>query len=302
MSHVGRFCSKVVIVTLLLTFNSFLVAQPDRFSEVVIEVTKVTDSIYMLTGAGGNLAVSVGADGLLLVDDQYAAMAERIAETLANFSSTSETHQSLKYVINTHHHGDHTGGNDFFAKAGATIVASERARVRLLARAPSEDARLPVITYHEGVHIYFNNDRLKLVALQGHTDGDTAVYFEDANVLHAGDLFFNKRFPFIDTGNGGGVEAYLSSQEKLLTMINDDTQVIPGHGPIARRSDLVAVHAMIRTTHRSVTEGIEAGLSLSSIQEKGLEDIYQSFAWAFISEAKWIETLYWDVIDSNAVQ
>jgi cyclase len=152
------------------------------------------------------------------------------------------------------------------------------------------------------VHIYFNNDRLKLVALQGHTDGDTAVYFEDANVLHAGDLFFNKRFPFIDTGNGGGVEAYLSSQEKLLTMINDDTQVIPGHGPIARRSDLVAVHAMIRTTHRSVTEGIEAGLSLSSIQEKGLEDIYQSFAWAFISEAKWIETLYWDVIDSNAVQ
>ncbi|MDG1460922.1 MAG: MBL fold metallo-hydrolase [Luminiphilus sp.] len=302
MSHVGMFCSKAVIVTLLLTFNSFLVAQPDRFSEVVIEVTKVTDSIYMLTGAGGNLAVSVGADGLLLVDDQYAAMAERIAETLANFSSTSETHQSLKYVINTHHHGDHTGGNDFFAKAGATIVASERARVRLLARAPSEDARLPVITYHEGVHIYFNNDRLKLVALQGHTDGDTAVYFEDANVLHAGDLFFNKRFPFIDTGNGGGVEAYLSSQEKLLTMINDDTQVIPGHGPIARRSDLVAVHAMIRTTHRSVTEGIEAGLSLSSIQEKGLEDIYQSFAWAFISEAKWIETLYWDVIDSNAVQ
>ena len=302
MSHVGMFCSKAVIVTLLLTFNSFLVAQPDRFSEVVIEATKVTDSIYMLTGAGGNIAVSVGADGLLLVDDQYAAMAERIAETLANFSSTSETHQSLKYVINTHHHGDHTGGNDFFAKAGATIVASETARVRLLARAPSEDARLPVITYHEGVHIYFNNDRLKLVALQGHTDGDTAVYFEDANVLHAGDLFFNKRFPFIDTGNGGGVEAYLSSQEKLLTMINDDTQVIPGHGPIARRSDLVAVHAMIRTTHRSVTEGIEAGLSLSSIQEKGLEDIYQSFAWAFISEAKWIETLYWDVIDSNAVQ
>ena len=302
MSHVGMFCSKAVFVTLLLTFNGVLVAQPDRFSEVVIEATKVTDSIYMLTGAGGNLAVSVGADGLLLVDDQYAAMAERIADTLANVSSTAEAHRSLKYVINTHHHGDHTGGNDFFAKAGATIVASEAARVRLLARAPSEDTPLPVITYHEGVHIYFNDDRLNLVALQGHTDGDTAVYFEGANVLHAGDLFFNKRFPFIDTESGGGVGAYLSSQEKLLGMINDDTQVIPGHGPIARRSDLMAVHAMIRATRRSVTEGIGAGLSLSSIQEKGLDDVYQSFAWAFISEARWIETLYWDVTESNAVQ
>ena len=188
MSHVGRFCSKVVIVTLLLTFNSALVAQPDRFSEVVIEATKLTDSIYMLTGAGGNLAVSVGADGLLLVDDQYAAMAERIADALANLPGTSATQQSLKYVINTHHHGDHTGGNDFFANAGATIIANEAARVRLLARAPSAEAPLPVITYHEGVHIYFNSDRLKLVALEGHTDGDTAVYFEGANVLQAGTM------------------------------------------------------------------------------------------------------------------
>ena len=294
MSHVGRFCSKVVIVTLLLTFNSALVAQPDRFSEVVIEATKLTDSIYMLTGAGGNLAVSVGVDGLLLVDDQYAAMAERIADALANLPGTSATQQSLKYVINTHHHGDHTGGNDFFANAGATIIASEAARVRLLARAPSAEAPLPVITYHEGVHIYFNSDRLKLVALEGHTDGDTAVYFEGANVLHAGDLFFNERFPFIDTDSGGGVGAYLSSQETLLAMINDDTVVVPGHGPIASRGDLLAVHDMIRSTRAAVVEGMSAGMSLAQIQERGLDQAYQSFAWAFIGEAKWIETLYWD--------
>ena len=301
MNRVAIISAKAMLFTLLLTFNCVLMAQPDRFSNVLIEATQLTDSVYMLTGAGGNLAVSVGADGLLLVDDQYAAMAERIAEALANVSSTAEAHQSLKYVINTHHHGDHTGGNNFFAKAGATIVASEAARVRLLARVPSQDNPLPVITYHEGVHIYFNDDRLNLVVLEGHTDGDTAVYFEGANVLHAGDLFFNKRFPFIDTDSGGSVGAYLSSQEKLLAMINDDTQVVPGHGPIARRSDLMAVHAMIRATHKSVIEDIGAGLSLSSIQEKGLDDMYQSFAWAFISEAKWIETLYWDVIESNAV-
>lgn len=296
MSHVARFCSKAVIVTSLLMFNSALVAQPDRFSEVVIGAIKLTDAVYMLTGAGGNLAVSVGADGLLLVDDQYAAMAERIAEALANLPSASATPQALKYVINTHHHGDHTGGNDFFARAGATIIANEAARVRLLAREPSAEALLPVITYHEGVHIYFNGDRLKLVALEGHTDGDTAVYFEGANVLHAGDLFFNERFPFIDTDSGGSVAAYLSSQETLLTMINDDTVVVPGHGPIARRVDLLAVHDMIRATRTTVVEGMSAGMSLAEIQERGVDQAYQSFAWAFISEAKWIETLYWDAM------
>ncbi|MDG1065448.1 MAG: MBL fold metallo-hydrolase [Luminiphilus sp.] len=293
---------KNIVVAVLLLSSAAHAAQPDRFSNVVMEAAALTDSIYMLTGAGGNLAVSVGADGFLLVDDQYAAMAERIADVLADLSGTSEVGRRLKYVINTHHHGDHTGGNEFFVQNGATLIASEAARVRLLARAPSATAPLPVITYEEGVHIYFNDDRLKLVALKGHTDGDTAVFFERANVLHAGDLFFNGRFPYIDTGSGGGVELYLSSQEKLLAMINDDTQVIPGHGPIARRPDLMAVHAMIRATHEAVAKGVGAGMSLSSIQEKGLDDVYQSFAWDFISEARWIETLYWDVLKNNAAQ
>ena len=292
------FVKKIVLV-LLLASSAALAAQPDRFSNVVVEVTALTDSVYMLTGAGGNLAVSAGADGLLLVDDQYAAMAERIAQALADLPHANVSDRSLKYVINTHHHGDHTGGNEFFVKEGATLIASEAARVRLLARAPSEASPLPVITYNEGVHLYFNNDRLSLVALEGHTDGDSAVFFEGANVLHTGDLFFNGRFPYIDTDNGGSVGRYLSSQEALLSMINDDTLVIPGHGPIARRADLMATHAMIRNTRDGVAQGISAGLSLADIQKQGLDDAYEPFAWAFISEAKWIETLYWDSLKSE---
>lgn len=302
MSYLGIFKLKAVFFTLLLTCHAVLAAQPDRFGDIVIEVTELTDSIYMLAGAGGNLAVSVGEDGLLLVDDQYAPMAERIAESLANLPGAVLSERPLKYVVNTHHHGDHTGGNAFFAKAGATIIASEPARVRLLARAPSAASPLPVITYHEGVHIYFNGDRLKLSALKGHTDGDTAVFFERANVLHAGDLFFNGRFPFIDLESGGGVASYLSSQAQLLTMINNDTLVIPGHGPLARRDDLQAMHDMIKATRKAVAKDIRSGLSLTHIQERGLDDGYHPLAWAFISEARWIETLYWDLLENDAQQ
>jgi glyoxylase-like metal-dependent hydrolase (beta-lactamase superfamily II) len=271
-------------------------AQSDRFADVVVDTAALGNSVFMLTGAGGNLAVSAGPDGLLLVDDQFAALAERIEAALVALPDPAPlSERPLKYVINTHHHGDHTGGNDYFAGLGATLVASDAARVRLLARAPSPDTPLPVITYDAGISIYFNGDRLRLVAMQGHTDGDTAVLFERANVLHAGDLFFNGRFPYIDLDSGGGVSDYLNSQERMLALIDNDTRVVPGHGPLASKQDLLDTYQMIKTTRAAVKADVASGLSLTAIQEKGVSPVYKRFAWNFITEARWLELLYLDV-------
>lgn len=285
----------------LLTGSLSINAQSDRFADVVVDTAALGNSVFMLTGAGGNLAVSAGPDGLLLVDDQFAALAERIEAALVALPDPAPlSERPLKYVINTHHHGDHTGGNGYFAGLGATLVASQPARVRLLARAPSPDTPLPVITYEAGISIYFNNDRLRLVAMQGHTDGDTAVLFERANVLHTGDLFFNGRFPYIDLDSGGGVSAYLASQEQMLALIDDDTRVVPGHGPLASKQDLLDTYQMIKKTRRAVEADVDSGLSLTAIQEKGVLPAYKGFAWNFITEARWLELLYRDVVANGS--
>ena len=270
-------------------------SQGDRFKDVVVEATPVAPGVFMLTGAGGNIAVSAGPDGLLLVDDQFAPLAVRIQAALEALPDGGPlTEVPLRYVINTHHHGDHTGSNAYFAGLGATLVASEPARVRLLAAAEDPDAPLPVITYQDGVNIYFNGDRLRLLALRGHTDGDTAVFFEAANVLHAGDLFFNGRFPYIDLGSEGGVDDYLRSQAAMLALVNDDTRIIPGHGPLATPSDLRAVHRMIQTTSAQVRTAIAEGQSLAAIQAAGVPEEFQGYAWAFIDADRWLEILYRD--------
>lgn len=279
----------------LVLLPSLGFSQGDRFKDVVVEANPVAPGVFMLTGAGGNIAVSAGPDGLLLVDDQFAPLAARIQTALEALPGGGPlTEVPLRYVINTHHHGDHTGSNAYFAGLGATLVASEPARVRLLAATGDPDAPLPVITYQEGVNIYFNGDRLRLLALRGHTDGDTAVFFETANVLHAGDLFFNGRFPYIDLGSAGGVDDYLRSQAAMLALVNDDTRIIPGHGPLATRADLRAVHQMIQATSAQVRTAIAQGQSLSAIQAVGVSEEFQGYAWAFIDVDRWLEILYRD--------
>ena len=286
-------------IALLLAISGVAHAQSGRFDNVVIETESLGDSVFMLTGAGGNMAVSAGPDGLLLVDDQFAPLAQRIEAALVALPEPAPLSQRpLKYVINTHHHGDHTGGNLHFAGLGATLVASEPARVRLLDAASSPDAPLPVITPHAGINIYFNGDRLRLLALTGHTDGDTAVYFERANVLHTGDLFFNGRFPYIDLDSGGSVSAYLASQTRMLALIDDATRIVPGHGSLATRADLAASRDMIEATRAAVAADVQAGLSLEQIEEKGVAPGYKDLAWGFISEARWLQILHRDVLEN----
>jgi glyoxylase-like metal-dependent hydrolase (beta-lactamase superfamily II) len=285
---------RVFIVVLAALLSSWVSAQ-DRFADVVVEATPVRGGIHMLTGAGGNIGATVGDDGLLIIDDQYAPLAERIAAALAELAPE----QSLRYIINTHFHGDHTGTNSYFAdEQGATILAQEQVRVRLLGNDKLSAAALPVLTWKEGIKLYFNGEEIQVRHLPGHTDGDSVVYFTESNVLHTGDLLFNQRFPFIDRNGGGSVKSYLAAQAAMLEMIDDDTLVIPGHGPLASKADMEEMHAMIRASYESVQASVNDGLSLDEILEKGLPHSMEKYAWAFINEERWLQLLHADVTAS----
>lgn len=268
---------------------STMTAADDRFANVKIESQHLGGSVYMLQGSGGNIGVSAGTDGLLIIDDQYEPLAQRISDVL------DETKKGdLKYIINTHYHGDHTGSNAWMTtKRNATIFAHENVRVRLLGDEKLPATALPVITYSDGINVYINGETLNVIHLpNGHTDGDSVIYFEQANVLHAGDLFFNGMFPYIDLDAGGDVLGYVRNIEKLLAMISDDTKIIPGHGKLGTKTELQNVVTMIKATRQYVRDLKDKGVSVDDIINKGLDEKWQSWSWAFINEEKWIKTLY----------
>ncbi|MEC7285303.1 MAG: MBL fold metallo-hydrolase [Pseudomonadota bacterium] len=271
------------------TFNT--ASAQDRFADVEVKATAIKGSVHMLTGAGGNIGVSAGEDGVLIIDDQFAPLAEKIAAQLGQLGSDKP-----KYVINTHYHGDHTGSNAFFhSHKGATILAHENVRVRLANDEKIKPEALPTITYEDGIKIYFNGETLHVMHLAvGHTDGDSVVWFEQPNVMHTGDLFFNGRFPYIDQGAGGNVEGYMDSVKQLLAKIDDETVIIPGHGDISNKQEYSAFLAMISETFSYVKALKQDGKTLDEVKAMGLDDKWADWSWNFINEEKWITTLYTD--------
>ena len=263
----------------------------DRFADVEVKATAIKGSVHMLTGAGGNIGVSAGEDGVLIIDDQFAPLAEKIAAQLGELGSDKP-----KYVINTHYHGDHTGSNAFFhSHKGATILAHENVRVRLANDEKGKPEALPTITYEDGIKIYFNGETLHVMHLAvGHTDGDSVVWFEQPNVMHTGDLFFNGRFPYIDQGAGGNVEGYMDSVKQLLAKIDDETVIIPGHGDISNKQEYSAFLAMISETFSYVKALKQDGKTLDEVKAMGLDGKWADWSWNFINEEKWITTLYTD--------
>ena len=263
----------------------------DRFADVEVKATAIKGSVHMLTGAGGNIGVSAGEDGVLIIDDQFAPLAEKIAAQLGELGSDKP-----KYVINTHYHGDHTGSNAFFhSHKGATILAHENVRVRLANDEKIKPEALPTITYEDGIKIYFNGETLHVMHLAvGHTDGDSVVWFEQPNVMHTGDLFFNGRFPYIDQGAGGNVEGYMDSVKQLLAKIDDETVIIPGHGDISNKQEYSAFLAMISETFSYVKALKQDGKTLDEVKAMGLDYKWADWSWNFINEEKWITTLYTD--------
>jgi glyoxylase-like metal-dependent hydrolase (beta-lactamase superfamily II) len=242
-----------------------------------------------LFGAGGNIGVSAGKDGIMIVDDQYAPLAEKIATALGELGSDKP-----RYIINTHFHGDHTGTNAFFKEQkDATIFAHHNVRIRLASGEDVNPSALPVVTYETGVQFHFNDETVHVFHLpNAHTDGDSAVWFEQPDVLHTGDLFFNERFPYIDLKSGGTVMGYIAAVENLMGKIGGNTIIIPGHGPVSNKAQYQAFLAMIINTN-AIVDGMKAmGLSEDEAVARGLPDEWKVWSWRFITEERWIRTLY----------
>ncbi len=260
----------------------------DRFAGVEVTAEPVSGSVHMLTGSGGNIGVSVGADGTLIIDDQYAPLAERIQTALHGLGGGRP-----KLILNTHVHGDHTGGNAHFGTAG-TIIAHDNVRIRLLDQ-DLERSALPLVTYEERVTVHFNDETLQLIHLPaGHTDGDSVVWFTSANVVHMGDHLFVGRFPYVDTGSGGTVSGYMANLESVLHMVPNDIHVIPGHGPLTDKSAIHESLEMIRATRTVVANALAEGLDTDAIIARGLGDQWADFGSGFINEERWIRILLTD--------
>lgn len=279
----------ISIISALAGAVAFASLAQDRFSNVEIKSQHVGGSVHMLTGAGGNIGVSAGPDGLLIIDDQFEPLAERISKALDEIEKGQ-----LKYVINTHFHGDHTGSNAYMREVrNATVFAHDNVRSRLASKDDHKHAELPVVTYSQGVTFHFNGETLKVMHLaNAHTDGDSVVMFEQANILHTGDLLFNKRFPFIDIDSGGSVPGYIAAVETLISMIDADTKIIAGHGELANRDDYQGFVDMIKETSKVVLAEKALGKSVEEIVEMGLDDKWESWGSGFINEERWIKTLY----------
>ena len=280
---------------LLLCLAARTVEAQQDFSKVEMKATKVAGNIYMLVGSGGNIGVSVGADGILIVDDQFAPLADKIRAALKTLGDGK-----LKFVLNTHYHGDHTGGNAQFGPE-ASIIAQTNVRRRLATEqtvrgqkvAPSPKEALPVITFDQSVSIHFNGEEIKAVHFpHGHTDGDAVVFFTGSNVVHMGDDFFAGRFPFVDIDNGGDIEQLTKNVSDIIAQLPADVKIIPGHGPLSTLDDLKLFRRMLFETTAIVRKEIQAKRTLEQIKAAGLPDEWKSWGTGFIKTDTWIELVY----------
>ncbi len=267
-----------------------------QIAQAQIKTTHVAGAVHMLTGRGGNIGVSAGEDGILMVDDKFAPLAPKIKAALGGLGAK----KPLAFVVNTHWHGDHTGANEIFGK-DAYIISHANVRKRLAVTSyvlgrtvkPKAKAGLPVITYEGSISVHFNGEEIRIVHYpNGHTDGDSVLFFPKSNVVHTGDLFFSGRFPFVDLGNGGNVKGLTKNIAKLIGQIPKDAKIIPGHGPLSGIKELKAYHAMLVDTTRIVREQMKAGKTLAQIQAAGLPQKYTSWGTGFISAKRWVGTVF----------
>ena len=235
-------------------------AQQQDFSGVEIKAEKVAEGLYMLTGRGGNIGLSVGKSGAFLIDDQYAPLSDKILAVVKSI-----TPDPVRFVVNTHWHGDHTGGNENLGKAGAYVVAHDNVRKRMSSenfnavfnsKTPaSPEAALPIVTFAEGLTFYWNGEEIRVYHVPpAHTDGDAIVHFVKADVVHMGDCFFNGAYPFIDVSSGGRVDGYITAADRVLAAASDTTRIIPGHGALARKAELAAFRDTLKTLRDRVAK------------------------------------------------
>lgn len=287
MKKIFSFITAVTITASISLFVLQASAQND-FDNVIITATYVSGNVYMLMGQGGNIAVSIGEDGVLMVDDQFAPLADKIKAAINDLGGDAP-----ELLLNTHWHGDHSGGNEEFSDQ-AIIIAHNNVRVRLAdpgsGRVPES---FPVITYDHSLSIHFNGEEITAFHLpNGHTDGDSAIWFTESNVLHMGDEFFAGRYPFVDLNSGGSVVGLVRNLEGILPQLADDIMIIPGHGELSTKDQFASYVNGVKATSLMVINNIYDGLSLEEIIAEGFPAEYDEWGTGFISEEAWITTIY----------
>ena len=285
--------------TILFIFSIHPALARQDADEVQIETIHVSGNVYMLVGSGGNLGLSVGDDGAFLIDDQFAPLTEKI---LAAIQSLTES--NVQFLINTHWHGDHTGGNENMGKVGAIIVAHENVRKQMTVdhflaafnstTPASPESALPVVTFTESVTFHWNADEIRVFHVDpAHTDGDSVIHFKKANVIHAGDVFFNGMYPFIDTSTGGNLNGMISAATIILALATDETKIIPGHGPLATRADLEGYYEMLVTARDLIKEQVDAGKTRDEvIAAKPTASLDAAWGGGFLPPDMWVGIVY----------
>ena len=295
-----------IVVTLgsLLFAAVPALAQEQDFSKVEVKVTAVAGNIYLLQGAGGNIAASVGEDGIVLVDDEFAPLAPKIAAAL---KSLGVTDKPVRFVINTHYHFDHTGGNAPFAGEGSTVIAHDNVRTRLISggtagnggsvritNKPADKAALPVITFDHDVSVHLNGEDIRALHFPaGHTDGDAIIFFPKANVVHMGDDYVRYGFPFIDVDAGGSVQGMIKACDAVIALLPADVKVIPGHGQLSNLDEMREYVRMLKETSAAVAKALKAGKTLEQMKQAQLLAPWgKKYSGDFISTDTFTETLY----------
>ena len=286
-----------ISISLLTGLFSFIIGSTaigQDMDSVKIITTPVTSNIYMIQGQGGNIAAINGKDGLVLIDDQFAPLSQKIKAALHSINA-----QPARFVINTHFHFDHTGGNQNFAGDGAIIVAQENSRRRMtidqfitafkIAQKASDPDALPKITFTDSLRLYLNNETFQVIHIKNaHTDGDAIIFFKESNVLHAGDVFVRYGLPLIDQEHGGGINGMINGVKQMLLMVNENTLIIPGHGGLAKKKDLQDYLKMLETIRSRIVKLMKEGKTLKEIiAAKPVDD----FPAAFLREV-FVETVY----------
>ena len=284
-----------LLIWYVLAFIAF--AQPSsaqNFDTVKIKTIKITNSIYMLEGSGGNIGVLVGKDGVVLIDDQFAPLSEKIKNAVKVL-----TDKPISFIVNSHFHGDHTGGNENFGGEGAIIVAQENSRLRMTpdkflgtlnnAQKTTPSAALPKVTFTESLSLHLNGETVQVFHVKNaHTDGDAIIHFKESNVFHGGDVFVRYGLPFIDQPHGGSIDGMIKGVDTLLAIVNDDSKIIPGHGLLAGKKDLLDYKKMLETVRSRVLERIRQGKTLKEIIDA---DLTKEFT-AGVGRDKFIQSVY----------
>lgn len=289
---------KIISISLILfwlVYAQIAIGQ----DEVKIESIKVTDQIYMFTGSGGNLGLFIGQDGTFLIDDQFAPLTEKIIAEVKAVGGDFP-----KFLINTHYHGDHTGGNENLGKGGTLIISHDNVRDRLrngafirefnMKMAAVDPAGLPVITFSEDISFHLNGDTVQAIHVpHSHTDGDAIIYFSSANVIHAGDVIFSGFYPFIDVSHGGSIKGMINGVKLILSLSDENTKIIPGHGPLTNRAELSSYLTMLETAYERLRKlKADGKTAQEAIAAKPLADLEEEWGDGLFNGDKWIEIIY----------